>query len=126
MGRKHEIRVRIDIAREAYRIAGNPEISPIHPMSLRWGTDPEPYASPDDVYLTHVRSTLFQRGIDYRNIIGRFLQNLTDHHGSKRADRIIEWLQPGGTTRIYSHWHQAELKHDLKELKKLIRDYEKY
>lgn len=125
MGKKSDIRVRIDLAREAYRISGNPDISPIYQMSVRWGADPEPYSNPEEIYLTHVRSVLFQRGIDYKIIITKFLKEIADHHGTKRAQRIVEWLQPGGTARIYSHWHQLELKHDIRELNKLLRIYER-
>lgn len=109
------------VAREAYRLSFNPDISAIYEQSLRWGVDSEAYADSDAPFLTHVREALRDRGMDYKLVTERFCNELARNHGQDRPDRLIEWLMPGGNTRDYSHWIQKEVTADAKRLFVLLR-----
>lgn len=128
MGKKTYVRVRIELAREAYEIAANPDISMLHYFAQKYGT-PDPYENthdPDVPTLTSTRITLIQRGIDYKYILLNFCNELAQQHGVKRAERLINWLQPGGNiTNSSLHRQRAELKQDLKRLATILCTYER-
>jgi hypothetical protein len=116
MPRVSNLRTIIDRAREAYDIAATPAIGPIYEHSMRWGVDPEQYTDPSDAHMIHQRMRLLQYALDVKGITERYLAQLTAYHGDKRAERLKDWLMPGGNTRDVSHWHQQELEHDRKQL----------
>jgi len=123
MGRSHDIRVQVNKAREAYEIACNPDITMIYTNSIKWGIDPDVYKDSDAPYLTHIREFLRDMQIDYRTIIQRVYNDIAKNHGTKRAQRLIDWLKPGGDIGEASYWQRMELKSDRKRLERLIARY---
>ena len=123
MGKELSIRRHVNKAREAYQIAVNPDITMIYTNSLKWGVDPEIYKDSDAPYLTHIREFLRDMQIDYRKMIQSVYDDIASRHGTKRAQRLIDWLKPGGGIREHSYWQRMELKADRKQLERLIATY---
>ena len=123
MGRELHIRKQVNKAREAYQIAFMPDISGLYGHAMRWGVDSEQYKDADAVYLTHVREFLRDLQIDMRSIIQRHYDYISANHGELRAQRLIDWLKPGGDIGEVTHARRLELTADRKRLDRDIRAY---
>lgn len=119
MPRPDPLRIYILRAVEAYEVGALPPITPIHSMSERYGVDSERYADPSDNPMISARMALLRHGIDVKWIVANYLESISQ----RRAERLYEWLQPGGSEANYSHWQRMELKCDRNQLEKLINKY---
>ena len=123
MGKELYIRREVNKAREAYQIASMPDITGLYVHSLKWGVDAEQYKCSDEVYLTHVREFLRDLQIDIRMIIQRHYDYISTNHGELRAQRLINWLKPGGDIGEVTHARRLELLADRRRLDREIREY---
>lgn len=113
--KKDALREYINKAHEAYDIAATPPVNRI-------------YESPEDIgdretdALAERRETLLRIGIDIKYIVVDFLGELTENHGSKRAERMKYYLQ-NGYVEDYSSAHREQIKFDSKILRAKITRY---
>jgi hypothetical protein len=70
--------------------------------------------------VTDSRPVLLDMSIDLRSIVFRFLDDLTIAHGSRRTERLMEWIQEGYISR-FSREHRCQIKEDSRRLKIAIK-----
>jgi hypothetical protein len=70
--------------------------------------------------VTDSRPALLEMSIDIRTIVFKFLDDLTQAHGSRRTDRLLIWIQDGYISR-FSKEHRFQIKEDRRKLKNAIR-----
>ena len=100
---------------EWYVLAATPQPSPMYRQTTD-ETEPTEGSYPA---VTDSRRALRDMGIDMRHIIKDFLDELTLNHGSRRADRLIEWIHTGYIER-YDREHRCQIKHDKHQLQVII------
>ena len=100
---------------EWYALAATPQPSTMYRQTTD-ETEPTEGSYPA---VTDSRPALRDMGIDMRGIIIDFLAELTLTHGSRRADRLIEWIHTGYIER-YDREHRCQIKHDKRQLQAKI------
>ena len=70
--------------------------------------------------VTDSRPALRDMAIDLNNIIGQFLTDLSRQHGSKRVERLMEWIHEGYISR-YDRVHRCQIREDRRRLKLAVR-----
>lgn len=103
--KRDPLRRYIDRAREAYDLAATP------PPGLTVQGEQDHIPHPDDVGIVGSRGVLLRHGIDAKCIVNSYLCNLEREHGSKRAQRLVDYLS-GGLVCNYSYGQRRLLRAD--------------
>lgn len=105
-------------ARECYELMQDPPFSPVFRLAIK---DIE-YALKENEPLSESRAAILRIGIDLKYIINNWLAHLEKCHGSKRVERLIDYIANGYISRF--SWHQQRtIKQDARKLWIKITEY---
>ena len=117
--RAEDLRLFVKLSIGVYDLAHTPPVQSIFRQVV---PDIPPETGEDDYPDT--RPAQLRMGIDIKYIVNGFFQYLADNHGTRRADRFMDYLMAGYMRNI-SHEHRAQIKEDRKKLRHLF-DMGKY
>jgi len=115
MPKIHPLRLILRRAQKAYDLGATPE-----PPSIYRQAPPKPGESQPEDNLPTNRMALLQHGIDVKTTINKALFVIEKLHGTRRAERVVEWLSGGYVSR-YSYRHAAMLREDIELIQRRLR-----
>lgn len=115
MPKKDWLRDYIVTGRKAYILGFTPPPASVY----REVTDDLKDVDVDGMHRVESRMVLLRHGIDVKSIVSTFLNKLKQDHGSKRSNRMLEWIETG-VVNAYSYRQRQELYADRKRLKRAI------
>jgi len=112
--RAEDLRLFVKLSIGVYDLAHTPPVQSIYRQVV---PDIPPETGEDDYPDT--RPAQLRMGIDIKYIVTDFFQYLSDNHGTRRAERFLDYLMEGYIRNI-SHEHREQIKEDRKMLHRLF------
>jgi len=103
---------------EWYELAATAAPSPMYRQTVD-ESDPTEGSYPA---VTDSRPALRDMSIDMRSIVQGFFNELAEAHGTRRVERLIDWIHNGYIQR-YDREHRYQIKADRRKLKTRIAMY---
>ena len=103
---------------EWYDLAATAAPSPMYRQTVD-ESDPTEGSYPA---VTDSRPALRDMSIDMRSIVQGFFNELAEQHGTRRVERLIDWIHNGYIQR-YDREHRYQIKSDKRKLKMRIAMY---
>ena len=111
------MRKELDKAIEAYDLAATPQPSTLY-RDVKDDMDVEPGTALSSVN----RQALLDYSLDIKYILAEYLRGLIEHHGERRAERLIGRLT-GVYLERYTYAHRQQIVADIRRLKRIISNY---